>query len=142
MIIKSDQNSSGINDKIWIGKAVVDATHLSDVANRNEIYSIAMITLFYGNVIELFVKKTRNISRGLENIHMDIMEVLIITTATYEKLIFMNGLRKIFDMTLIIEEKAKTESMPNKEELEYKIESVAQTLDSNIGFVINCDNKH
>ena len=30
LIIKSGQNGSGINDKIWTGKAVVDAAHLSD----------------------------------------------------------------------------------------------------------------
>lgn len=52
LIVKAGQNGSGINDKIWIGKAVVDAAHLSDIANRNGISSIAMSTLFYDNVIE------------------------------------------------------------------------------------------
>lgn len=52
LIIKAGQNGSGINDKIWIGKAVVDAAHLSDVANRNGISPIAMSPLFYDNVIE------------------------------------------------------------------------------------------
>lgn len=51
LIIKAGQNGSGINDKIWIGKAVVDAAHLSDVANRNGISAIAMSPLFYDNVI-------------------------------------------------------------------------------------------
>lgn len=52
LIIKSGQNGSGINDKIWIGKAVVDAAHLSDIANRNGVFPIAMSPLFYDNVIE------------------------------------------------------------------------------------------
>ena len=52
LIIKAGQNGSGINDKIWIGKAVVDAAHLSDVANRNGISAIAMSPLFYNNVIK------------------------------------------------------------------------------------------
>ena len=52
LIIKSGQNGSGINDKIWIGKAVVDAAHLSDIANRNRVSPIAMSPLFYKNVID------------------------------------------------------------------------------------------
>ena len=57
LIIKAGQNGSGINDKIWIGKAVVDAAHLSDVANRNGISAIAMSSLFYENVIEHLCKE-------------------------------------------------------------------------------------
>ena len=52
LIIKAGQSGSGINDKIWIGKAVVDAAHLSGVANRNGISAIAMSPIFYNNVIE------------------------------------------------------------------------------------------
>lgn len=57
LIIKAGQNGSGINDKIWIGKAVVDAAHLSDIANRNGISAIAMSPLFYENVIEHLCKE-------------------------------------------------------------------------------------
>lgn len=57
LIIKAGQNGSGINDKIWIGKAVVDAAHLSGVANRNGISAIAMSPLFYNNIIELLCKE-------------------------------------------------------------------------------------
>lgn len=52
LIIKAGQSGSGINDKIWIGKAVVDAAHLSDKANRNGIQSIAMSPLFFDNISE------------------------------------------------------------------------------------------
>lgn len=50
LIIKAGQSGSGINDKIWVGKAVVDAAHLSDKANRNGIQAIAMSPLFYNNI--------------------------------------------------------------------------------------------
>ena len=57
LIIKAGQNGSGINDKIWIGKAVVDAAHLSEVANRNGISSIAMSPLFYENIVDHLYKE-------------------------------------------------------------------------------------
>ena len=57
LIIKAGQSGSGINDKVWIGKAVVDAAHLSDIANRNFISEIAMSPLFYDNIIELLVEE-------------------------------------------------------------------------------------
>ena len=57
LIIKAGQSGSGINDKIWIGKAVVDAAHLSDVANRTGVSAIAMSPLFYDNVIEHLCKE-------------------------------------------------------------------------------------
>lgn len=57
LIIKAGQSGSGINDKIWIGKAVVDAAHLSDVANRNGVSAITMSPLFYDNVIEHLCKE-------------------------------------------------------------------------------------
>lgn len=50
LIIKAGQSGSGINDKIWIGKAVVDAAHLADTANRNGIDAIAMSPVFYNNI--------------------------------------------------------------------------------------------
>ena len=44
-------------------------------------------------------------------------------------------------MTVVTEEKTKTDTGPDKEDLNYKIEIATQTLDRNIGFVTNCDNK-
>lgn len=68
LIIKAGQKGTGINDKIWIGKAVVDASHLSDVANRNLIDSIAISPLFFSNISEdLF--KDRNDLRPLIKKH-------------------------------------------------------------------------
>ena len=44
-------------------------------------------------------------------------------------------------MTVTTEKKTKTETKSEKEELEYKIEIATQTLERNIGFITNCDNK-
>ena len=60
LIIKAGQNGSGINDKIWIGKAVVDAAHLSGVANREGISAIAMSSLFYDNIIKQLCEENDN----------------------------------------------------------------------------------
>ncbi len=57
LIVKAGQSGSGINDKIWIGKAVVDACHLGNIANRNGISAIAMSTVFYDNIEEILKKE-------------------------------------------------------------------------------------
>lgn len=57
LIIKAGQSGSGINDKVWIGKAVVDAAHLSDIANRNGISPIAMSPVFYSNIIDMLIEQ-------------------------------------------------------------------------------------
>lgn len=52
LIVKAGKVGSGINDKIWIGKALVDAAHLADIANRNGNRTIAMSPVFYSNIID------------------------------------------------------------------------------------------
>lgn len=64
LIIKAGKTGTGINDKIWIGKAVVDASNLSGIANRNGIKPIAMSSVFYCNVIDLLVKENVIIING------------------------------------------------------------------------------
>ena len=44
-------------------------------------------------------------------------------------------------MAVTTKEKTKTETIPEKGELEYRIEIATQTLERNIGFITNCDNK-
>lgn len=86
LIIKAGQNGSGINDKIWIGKAVVDAAHLSNVANRNGVSAIAMSPFFYSNIIELLCNENEkykswisphfsDIFRSIDYYHCNIIEV-------------------------------------------------------------------
>lgn len=57
LIIKAGRTGTGINDKIWIGKAVVDASNLSSKASRLGVSPIAMSPLFYDNIIDLMVKE-------------------------------------------------------------------------------------
>lgn len=66
LIIKAGRTGTGINDKIWIGKAVVDASNLSSVAARNGISNIAMSPLFYNNVIDILKKENSNYSNWIK----------------------------------------------------------------------------
>lgn len=50
LIIKAGRSGTGINDKIWIGNAVVDAANLSSIANRNNHKKISMSEDFYYNI--------------------------------------------------------------------------------------------
>ena len=51
LIVKAGRSGAGINDKIWIGKAVVDASNLSSVANRHGYDKIAMSSCFHSNIV-------------------------------------------------------------------------------------------
>lgn len=53
---KAGRKSSGINNLVWIGKAVSHAAKLSDLGNKNGIEPIVMNSLFYDN----FLKAGRN----------------------------------------------------------------------------------
>ena len=53
-VIKSGRKYKGINDKIWIGDAVVEASHLSNIANKNWNKPIIFSKLCYDNFINLF----------------------------------------------------------------------------------------
>lgn len=67
LIIKAGRTGTGINDKIWIGKAVVDASNLSSVAGRDGIYNIAMSPLFYENIIDLLIEENKNYSTWIHS---------------------------------------------------------------------------
>ncbi len=57
LIIKAGRTGTGINDKIWIGKAVVDAANLSSIAGRDGIEPIAMSSCMYNNIINILKKE-------------------------------------------------------------------------------------
>lgn len=67
LIIKAGRTGTGINDKIWIGKAVVDASNLSSIAGRNFISNIAMSPLFYNNVIDILKKENPKYSSWIKS---------------------------------------------------------------------------
>lgn len=60
LIIKAGRSGTGINDKIWIGKAVVDASNLSSIAGRKGIFRIAMSNCFYDNIIDILKKENND----------------------------------------------------------------------------------
>ena len=66
LIIKAGRTGTGINDKIWIGKAVVDASNLSSIAGRGGISRIAMSPLFYNNVINKLIEENSNYSTWIK----------------------------------------------------------------------------
>ena len=52
LVIKAGRENVGINDKIWIGDAVIDASNLSSIANKNFNDPIVTSPIFYNNLIE------------------------------------------------------------------------------------------
>lgn len=57
LIIKTGQKNSGINDNVWIGDSVVDASNLSSQGNRDGFKTIVMNELFYSNVKDYSANK-------------------------------------------------------------------------------------
>ncbi len=53
LIVKAGKKGTGINDKIWIGNAVVDACNLANTTGRNNKNKIGINPLAYDNFIEL-----------------------------------------------------------------------------------------
>lgn len=50
LIIKAGRSGTGINEKIWIGKAIIDASNLSSITNRNGFRSIGISQTFYEKI--------------------------------------------------------------------------------------------
>lgn len=53
LVIKAGREHVGINDKIWIGESVVDASNFSSIANKDDYGAIVMSKLFYDNVCSI-----------------------------------------------------------------------------------------
>ena len=50
LVIKAGRKGTGINDNIWIGDAVIDASKLSNEGNTSGIEAIVMDFCFYDNI--------------------------------------------------------------------------------------------
>lgn len=57
LVIKAGKKGTGINDRIWIGKAVIDACVLADKAGRNGNSTIGVSYLAFINFIERLEKE-------------------------------------------------------------------------------------
>lgn len=62
LVIKAGRRYSGINNAVWIGKAVTFASLLSSEANKSGKLSIALSKIAYDNMLE------DQISRGLQRV--------------------------------------------------------------------------
>jgi len=60
LIVKAGKKGTGINDRIWIGKAVIDACVLADKAGRNGNAIIGVSNLTYDNFIEKLTENNSN----------------------------------------------------------------------------------
>lgn len=59
LIVKAGKEGSGINDLIWIGDAVVNASNLSSIGSKNGFKSIVMDSFFYSRVKNLKANKKK-----------------------------------------------------------------------------------
>lgn len=53
LAVKAGRKSSGINDFVWIGKAVTTASNLADIGNKEGVSPIVMSDTFYDNYIDI-----------------------------------------------------------------------------------------
>jgi len=60
LIVKAGRIKSGVNNKVWIGKAVTFASKLSAKGNKNNTKSIVIGEAFYNNIISQLRKNTQN----------------------------------------------------------------------------------
>lgn len=60
LIIKAGRNGTGINDKIWIGNAIIDACNFASEGSRNGIEPIVLSKCVYSNIIEKLKKENTN----------------------------------------------------------------------------------
>ena len=57
LVIKAGRKGTGINDNIWIGDAVIDASKLSNEGNTSGIDPIVMDSCFYENIKDFDANK-------------------------------------------------------------------------------------
>jgi len=57
LVVKAGRKDTGINSKVWIGKAVTTASNLSSLANKNGYSSIILTPVTYDNTIDILVKR-------------------------------------------------------------------------------------
>ena len=60
LVVKAGREGSGINNLVWIGKAVTYASKFSSKANRDGYDSIIFSDNFYKSVINKLVEKNPN----------------------------------------------------------------------------------
>lgn len=69
LIVKAGKKGTGINDYVWIGDAVVDASKLSSEGNRNGFDAIVMNSCFYDNIKDADANTDDAFSNYFKNIY-------------------------------------------------------------------------
>lgn len=66
LVVKAGREGSGINSKVWVGEAVVNASNLSSYGNKNGYsnQSIVISPVTYENMKEIFFKKNGEKARS------------------------------------------------------------------------------
>lgn len=64
LVIKTGRKGVGINDKVWIGKAVTEASNLSSLGDKNSYHRLMYSSLSYSNFIDGL--KARNSKKDVE----------------------------------------------------------------------------
>lgn len=59
LVVKAGRKDVGINNKVWIGKAVTKASNLSSIGNKNENSPLVYSESSYNNFINLLVEKDK-----------------------------------------------------------------------------------
>jgi hypothetical protein len=57
LVVKAGRKDTGINNKVWIGKAVTKASKLSSFGSKDGYQPIVISSLTYSNIIEDFVQR-------------------------------------------------------------------------------------
>lgn len=60
LIVKAGRKGTGINDRIWIGSAVVKACNLANIAGRNGKSVMAFSKIAYDNFINIMIDKIKD----------------------------------------------------------------------------------
>ena len=66
LIIKAGRTGTGINDKIYIGNAIIDACNFASEGNRNGIKPIVMSKLVYEKIINLLKEEDPELEKCIE----------------------------------------------------------------------------
>lgn len=64
LVVKAGRKYTGINDIVWIGKAVTMAANFSSIANKSGVSQIAISKTTFDAIIENFVKRNGANSRA------------------------------------------------------------------------------
>lgn len=67
LVVKAGRKHVGINDKIWIGSSIIDASNFSSIANTYGFENIVMSSVFYKNLHDVHKDVEKYFSFNISN---------------------------------------------------------------------------